>query len=79
MSPVKDGQEFHSIMILILQNRLEHCTQQVRKFHVKLRIEEAQRLEQEKTAKPLFLFSIFYLFMIFVAMLVDRLLLIPVM
>ena len=35
--------------------------------------------EQEKTAKPLFLFSIFYLFMIFVAMLVDRLLFIPVM
>ena len=35
--------------------------------------------EQEKTAKPLFLFSIFYLFMIFVAMLVDRLLVIPVM
>ena len=34
--------------------------------------------EQEKTAKPLFLFSIFYLFMIFVAMLVDRLLFIPV-
>ena len=30
--------------------------------------------EHEKTAKPLFLFSIFYLFMIFVAMLVDRLL-----
>ena len=53
MSPVKDGQEFHSIMILILQNRLEHCTQQVRKFHVKLRIEEAQRLEQEKTAKKM--------------------------
>ncbi len=35
--------------------------------------------EHEKTAKPLFLFSIFYLFMIFVAMLVDRLLMIPVM
>ena len=29
--------------------------------------------EQEKTAKPLFLFSILYLFLIFVALLVDRL------
>ena len=53
LSPVEDGQEFHSIMTLTLQNRLEHCTQQVRKFHVKLRNEEAQRLEQEKTAKKM--------------------------
>ena len=35
--------------------------------------------EQEKTAKPLFLFSIFYLFTIFVAMLLDRLLPVPVL
>ena len=32
---------------------------------------------EEKTAKPLFLFSIFYLFMIFVALLVDRLFFLP--
>ena len=34
---------------------------------------------KEKTAKPLFLFSIFYLFMIFVALLADRLLFVPVL
>jgi len=33
---------------------------------------------QEKTAKPLFLFSILYLFVIFVALLVDRLVFVPV-